>query len=108
MRPARGAARTLAGASSTAKNDALQRAADGLRRAQARLLEANEKIGIPSEILVCHKQPIVTADIRVPIVQLEWNFRHRDDQPPDRRQPTCPGKQIEQLRPVQKVRNSCL
>jgi hypothetical protein len=39
-RPARRA--TLAGASSTAKNDALQRAADGLRRAQSRLLEANE------------------------------------------------------------------
>jgi glutamate-5-semialdehyde dehydrogenase len=42
VRAARAAARTLAGASSTAKNDALQRAADGLRRAQGRLLEANE------------------------------------------------------------------
>jgi glutamate-5-semialdehyde dehydrogenase len=42
VRAARHAARTLAGASSTAKNDALQRAADGLRRAQDRLLEANE------------------------------------------------------------------
>ena len=42
VRAARTAARTLAGASSTAKNDALQRAADGLRRAQGRLLEANE------------------------------------------------------------------
>src|SRR5258705_2307162 len=42
VRAARAAARTLAGASSTAKNDALQRAADGLRRAQSRLLEANE------------------------------------------------------------------
>ena len=42
VRAARAAARTLAGASSTAKNDALQRAADGLRRAQGRILEANE------------------------------------------------------------------
>src|SRR4029453_18757133 len=42
VRAARHAARALAGASSTAKNDALQPAADGLRRAQSRLLEANE------------------------------------------------------------------
>jgi glutamate-5-semialdehyde dehydrogenase len=42
VRAARTAARALAGATSTAKNDALQRAADGLRRAQGRLLEANE------------------------------------------------------------------
>ena len=41
VRAARAAARTLAGASSTAKDDALRRAADGMRRAQGRLLEAN-------------------------------------------------------------------
>jgi glutamate-5-semialdehyde dehydrogenase len=41
VRAARTAARTLAGASSTAKDDALRRAAEGLRRREAALLEAN-------------------------------------------------------------------
>jgi glutamate-5-semialdehyde dehydrogenase len=41
VRAARTAARTLAGASSTAKDDALRRAAEGLRRSEAALLEAN-------------------------------------------------------------------
>jgi glutamate-5-semialdehyde dehydrogenase len=41
VRAARAAARALAGAPSTAKDDALRRAAEGLRRAEARLLEAN-------------------------------------------------------------------
>jgi glutamate-5-semialdehyde dehydrogenase len=41
VRAARDAARALAGASSTAKDDALRRAADGLRRDQTRLLDAN-------------------------------------------------------------------
>ena len=41
VRAARTAARALAGASSTAKDDALRRAADGLRHGQAALLEAN-------------------------------------------------------------------
>jgi len=41
VRAAREAARALAGASSTAKDDALRRAADGLRRAEGAVLEAN-------------------------------------------------------------------
>jgi glutamate-5-semialdehyde dehydrogenase len=41
VRAARAAARALAGAPSTAKDDALRRAADGIRRAESRLLEAN-------------------------------------------------------------------
>ena len=41
VRAARTAARALAGASSTAKDEALRGAADGLRRDQASLLEAN-------------------------------------------------------------------
>jgi glutamate-5-semialdehyde dehydrogenase len=42
VRAARAAARTLAGASSVAKDDALRRAADGLRRREAGLLAANQ------------------------------------------------------------------
>jgi glutamate-5-semialdehyde dehydrogenase len=41
VRAARAAARTLAGVSSVAKDDALRRAAEGLRRSAAALLEAN-------------------------------------------------------------------
>src|SRR5215813_14228580 len=41
VRAARSAARTLAGASSTAKDDALRRAAEGLRAAEVAILDAN-------------------------------------------------------------------
>jgi glutamate-5-semialdehyde dehydrogenase len=41
VRAARSAARALAGASSAAKDDALRRAADGLRAAEAAILDAN-------------------------------------------------------------------
>src|SRR5262245_18459845 len=44
VRAARAAARILAGASSSAKNDALARAADGLRRAERTVLDANHAV----------------------------------------------------------------
>jgi glutamate-5-semialdehyde dehydrogenase len=43
VRAARTAARALAGASSTRKDDALRRAADGLRRAERSVLDANQR-----------------------------------------------------------------
>src|SRR6185369_1957921 len=61
VRAARTAARTLAGASSTAKDDALRRAADALRRAEARLLEAN------ASDLERTKKAGENAQVRVPI-----------------------------------------